>query len=33
MGKAARREASDRFRPDRFAAWTERFYADVRGRV
>ncbi|MBC8188084.1 MAG: glycosyltransferase family 4 protein [Proteobacteria bacterium] len=33
MGKAAQREASDRFRPDRFAAWTERFYADVRGRA
>jgi glycosyltransferase involved in cell wall biosynthesis len=32
MGKAAGRDASIRFRPDRFAAWMERFYEDVRGR-
>ena len=29
MGEAAKREASDRFRPDRFAAWMERFYSEV----
>jgi len=29
MGRAAARDASERFRPDRFAAWMERFYSDV----
>lgn len=29
MGEAARRDASNRFRPERFAAWMERFYEDV----
>lgn len=29
MGEAARRDAGIRFRPDRFAAWMERFYLEV----
>jgi glycosyltransferase involved in cell wall biosynthesis len=29
MGRAARRDAFIRFRPDRFAAWMERFYENV----
>ncbi|HIF95293.1 MAG TPA: glycosyltransferase [Myxococcales bacterium] len=29
MGRAAARDASDRFRPDRLAAWMERFYSDL----
>ena len=29
MGEAARRDALIRFHPDRFAAWTERFYQEV----
>ena len=29
MAEAARRDASDRFRPDRFAAWMERFYLEL----
>ncbi len=29
MGEAARREAAERFRPDRFAAWMERFYSEL----
>lgn len=29
MGRAAGRDASDRFRPDRFAAWMERFYLEL----
>ena len=29
MGEAARRDARQRFRPDRLAAWTERFYQRV----
>lgn len=32
MGEAARRDARERFRPDRHAAWTERFYEQVRAR-
>jgi len=30
MGEAARRDALIRFHPDRFAAWMERFYQEVR---
>ncbi len=30
MGEAARADARARFRPDRFAAWLERFYREVR---
>jgi glycosyltransferase involved in cell wall biosynthesis len=29
FGEAARRDARMRFRPDRFAAWTERFYQEL----
>ena len=29
MGRAAGRDASERFRPDRFAAWMERFYSEL----
>ena len=29
MAEAARRDASDRFRPDRFAAWMARFYSTL----
>jgi glycosyltransferase involved in cell wall biosynthesis len=29
MGRAAKRDAFIRFRPDRFAAWMERFYEKV----
>lgn len=29
FGEAAKRDAAIRFRPDRFAAWTERFYREV----
>jgi glycosyltransferase involved in cell wall biosynthesis len=29
MGEAARRDAAERFRPDRFAAWMERFYSEL----
>lgn len=29
MGCAAARDASERFRPDRLAAWMERFYSDL----
>jgi len=32
MGAAARRDAQERFRPDRHAAWMERFYEEVRAR-
>lgn len=30
MGEAARRDAQQRFRPDRFAAWMERFYHETQ---
>ncbi|MFK7894327.1 MAG: glycosyltransferase family 4 protein [Myxococcota bacterium] len=32
MGRAAGRDALERFQPDRWAAWMERFYAEVQGQ-